>query len=61
MRTVAIPTALRNVKALNSLLAHTAGRRHIKRPDDKAAQVNAVNAHAWRSLWLCLNTKGERV
>ncbi|MGL5814497.1 MAG: hypothetical protein ACRCYW_14360 [Aeromonas sp.] len=61
MRTVAIPTALRNVKALNRQLAHAAGRRHIKRPDDKAALANAINAHAWRSLWLNMNAKGARV
>ncbi|MFC5705437.1 hypothetical protein [Aeromonas eucrenophila] len=57
MRTVAIPTALRNVKALSRQLAHAAGRRHIKRPDDKAVLANAINAHAWHSLWQCMNKK----
>lgn len=61
MRTVAIPTALRNVKELNRQLAHAASRRRIKRPDDKAALTNAINAHAWHSLWQRMNTMGGRV
>lgn len=58
MQTVSIPKALRNVQELNSRLARAAGRRHIKRPDDKATLINTANAYAWRSLWSHLNTKG---
>lgn len=60
MRNVAIPTALRNVKACNRHLAKLARPRHLTRPDDKATQFHATRAHAWRSLWLCLNTSGGR-
>lgn len=55
MQTVAISHALRNVKECHRRLASAAGRRHITRPDDKAALLNAVNAYAWRSLWPRLN------
>lgn len=61
MRTVAIPTALRNVKECHRALANSARRRHITRPDDKAALNNAVSAYAWRLLWLRINTKEARV
>lgn len=61
MRTVAIPTALRNVRECHRALAISARRRNTTRPDDKAALNNAVNAYAWRLLWLRINTKEARV
>ncbi|WP_323899028.1 hypothetical protein [Aeromonas hydrophila] len=60
MRNVAISNALRNVKECHWHLTRLARRRNMTRADDIAAQHHAANAHAWRSLWLNLNTKGGR-